>query len=124
MHFLERRNDIVALKASCYIARTSLRIIDFELRPLLFGLSSLYSREVTFLFFGILSIVAMETGMSRNGQNGVPAYQRIQGAIRERIDAGELKPGDAVTSERELAKVHRVSLMIQPTRRQRISLGP
>src|SRR5438876_4981261 len=53
----------------------------------------------------------METGMSRNGQNGVPAYQRIQGAIRERIDAGELKPGDAVTSERELAKVHQVSLM-------------
>src|SRR5207237_5306316 len=31
--------------------------------------------------------------------------------IRERIDAGELKPGYAVTSERELAKVHRVSLM-------------
>src|SRR5947208_4759015 len=53
----------------------------------------------------------METGMSRNGQNGVPAYQRIQGAIRERIDAGELKPGDAVKSERELAKIHRVSLM-------------
>src|SRR5207244_12873110 len=53
----------------------------------------------------------METGMSRDGQNGVPAYQRIQGAIRERIDAGELKPGDAVTSERELAKIHRVSLM-------------
>src|SRR6266513_5429666 len=53
----------------------------------------------------------METGMSRNGQNGVPAYQRIQSSIRERIDAGELKPGDAVTSERELAKVHRVSLM-------------
>src|SRR6266513_2471629 len=53
----------------------------------------------------------METGMSRNGQNGVPAYQRIQSSIRERIDAGELKPGDAVSSERELAKVHRVSLM-------------
>jgi GntR family transcriptional regulator len=49
--------------------------------------------------------------MPQNGQNGVPAYQRIQGAIRERIDAGELKPGDAVASERELAKVHRVSLM-------------
>ncbi len=31
--------------------------------------------------------------MSRNGQNGVPAYQRIQSSIRERIDAGELKPG-------------------------------
>src|SRR5258708_9321950 len=53
----------------------------------------------------------METAMSRNGQNGVPAYQRIQGAIRERIDAGELKPGDAVASERELAKIHKVSLM-------------
>src|SRR6266705_3088234 len=53
----------------------------------------------------------METRMSRNGQNGVPAYQRIQSSIRERIDAGELKPGDAVASERELAKVHRVSLM-------------
>src|SRR5215813_3008852 len=49
--------------------------------------------------------------MARDGQNGVPAYQRIQGAIRQRIDAGELKPGDAVTSERELAKIHRVSLM-------------
>src|SRR5262250_3127627 len=49
--------------------------------------------------------------MGRDGQNGVPAYQRIQGAIRQRIDAGELKPGDAVTSERELAKIHKVSLM-------------
>src|SRR5215468_1552881 len=52
-----------------------------------------------------------EPTMARDGQNGVPAYQRIQGAIRQRIDAGELKPGDAVTSERELAKIHRVSLM-------------
>ena len=49
--------------------------------------------------------------MARNGQNGMPAYQRIQGAIRERIDAGQLKPGDAVNSERELAKIHGVSLM-------------
>src|SRR5690349_12768836 len=49
--------------------------------------------------------------MSRNGQNGMPAYQRIQGAIRERIEAGELRPGDAVTSERELARLHGVSLM-------------
>jgi len=53
----------------------------------------------------------MEIAMARNGQNGMPAYQRIQGAIRERIDAGELKPGDAVNSERELAKIHGVSLM-------------
>src|SRR5690349_9669411 len=49
--------------------------------------------------------------MSRNGQNGMPAYQRIQGAIRERIEAGELRPGDAVDSERELARLHSVSLM-------------
>ena len=52
--------------------------------------------------------------MSVNGQNGqkaVPAYQKIQGSIRERIDGGELKPGDAVASERELARLHSVSLM-------------
>lgn len=51
--------------------------------------------------------------MSTTTENGnaLPAYQRIQAAIRERIDAGELKPGDAVDSERELAKLHRVSLM-------------
>ena len=49
--------------------------------------------------------------MSSNGQNGIPAYQRIQGAIRGRIKSGELKPGEPVASERELARVHRVSLM-------------
>jgi GntR family transcriptional regulator len=43
--------------------------------------------------------------------NGMPAYQRIQGAIRKRIDAGQLRPGDAVASERDLAKIHQVSLM-------------
>ena len=41
----------------------------------------------------------------------VPAYQRIQGTIRKRIQAGELLPGDPVASERELARAHRVSLM-------------
>jgi GntR family transcriptional regulator len=41
----------------------------------------------------------------------LPAYQRIQGAIRKRIDAGQLHPGDAVASERDLAKIHQVSLM-------------
>jgi GntR family transcriptional regulator len=41
----------------------------------------------------------------------VPAYQRILGVIRKRIEAGELLPGDAVASERELARAHRVSLM-------------
>src|ERR1700687_5057985 len=43
--------------------------------------------------------------------NGVPAYRRIQGAIRKVIDAGGLRPGDLVPSERELARVHDVSLM-------------
>src|SRR5277367_3317530 len=41
----------------------------------------------------------------------VPAYQRILGVIRKRIEAGELLPGDTVASERELARAHRVSLM-------------
>lgn len=49
--------------------------------------------------------------MGSNDHNGTPAYQRIQKAIREQIEAGQLKPGDAVASERELAKMHRVSLM-------------
>src|ERR1700683_3029882 len=43
--------------------------------------------------------------------NGIPAYRRIQGAIRKVIEAGELRPGDLVASERELAKIHNVSLM-------------
>ena len=49
--------------------------------------------------------------MGSNDHNGTPAYQRIQRAIREQIEGGELKPGDAVASERELARMHRVSLM-------------
>lgn len=40
-----------------------------------------------------------------------PAYKRIQVSIRERIDSGELKAGDVVDSERELARIHGVSLM-------------
>jgi GntR family transcriptional regulator len=40
-----------------------------------------------------------------------PAYKRIQRAIRRRIEIGELKAGDVVDSERELAKLHSVSLM-------------
>ena len=43
--------------------------------------------------------------------NGTPAYKRIQNSIRKRIEAAELKPGNAVASERELAKIHNVSLM-------------
>lgn len=44
-------------------------------------------------------------------RNGTPAYKRIQGAILKRIQTGQLKPGDSVDSERELARIHRVSLM-------------
>jgi GntR family transcriptional regulator len=44
-------------------------------------------------------------------RNGVPAYQRIQGAVRRIITSGGLRPGDAVPSERELARIHEVSLM-------------
>jgi len=45
------------------------------------------------------------------GKNGTPAYRRIQAAILKRIEDAHLKPGDAVGSERELAGLHRVSLM-------------
>ena len=44
-------------------------------------------------------------------KSGLPAYKRIQDAILKRLDTGELKPGDVVDSERELARIHGVSLM-------------
>jgi GntR family transcriptional regulator len=49
--------------------------------------------------------------MPGNHRNGTPVYKRIQNAIRKRIEASELNPGDAVASERELARMHKVSLM-------------
>ena len=49
--------------------------------------------------------------MAQNGRNGTPAYKRIRSVIWKRIEAGELKPGDMVDSERALARTHRVSLM-------------
>src|SRR5260370_21473690 len=49
--------------------------------------------------------------MPAKNRNGLPAYQRIQSGIRKRIEAGQLRSGDAVTSERDLAKLHQVSLM-------------
>ncbi|HYK39223.1 MAG TPA: GntR family transcriptional regulator [Candidatus Eremiobacteraceae bacterium] len=49
--------------------------------------------------------------MPQKSHSGLPAYQRIQVTIRKRIDAGQLRPGDAVSSERDLAKLHQVSLM-------------
>ena len=44
-------------------------------------------------------------------KNGTPVYKRIQDSIRTRIEAAELHPGDPVASERELARLHKVSLM-------------
>jgi GntR family transcriptional regulator len=49
--------------------------------------------------------------MSGNNRNGTPVYKRIQNSIRKRIEGSGLRPGDAVASERELAKLHGVSLM-------------
>ena len=43
--------------------------------------------------------------------NGTPVYKRIQDAIRSHIEDSELKPGDPIASERELARTHGVSLM-------------
>ncbi len=48
---------------------------------------------------------------NQSRSNGLPAYQRIQGSLRKRIEAGDLRTGDAVPSERDLAKIHQVSLM-------------
>src|SRR5437763_12547632 len=49
--------------------------------------------------------------MPRKAHSSIPAYQRIQSSIRRRIDAGHLRPGDPVSSERDLARLHEVSLM-------------
>jgi GntR family transcriptional regulator len=49
--------------------------------------------------------------MGKNNGNGMPAYRRIQNAILKRVESGGLKPGDPVDSERELARIHGVSLM-------------
>jgi len=49
--------------------------------------------------------------MAGTQSNGTPVYKRIQNAIRQHIEASELKPGDLVASERELARTHGVSLM-------------
>jgi len=45
------------------------------------------------------------------GANSLPAYRKIQNAVLRQIESGRLRPGDAVDSERALAKLHRVSLM-------------
>jgi len=45
------------------------------------------------------------------GTNSLPAYRKIQNAVQRQIESGRLRPGDAVDSERALARLHRVSLM-------------
>lgn len=49
--------------------------------------------------------------MPQINRSSMPAYQRIHTVIRRRIEAGQLRPGDAITSERDLARLHKVSLM-------------
>ena len=49
--------------------------------------------------------------MSQALKNGTPAYKQIQGEIVKRLELGLLRPGDLVDSERELARIHGVSLM-------------
>jgi GntR family transcriptional regulator len=49
--------------------------------------------------------------MSHVRKNGVPAYKQIQGTIVKRLEFGQLRPGDLVDSERELSRIHGVSLM-------------
>jgi GntR family transcriptional regulator len=49
--------------------------------------------------------------MAQSSRNGTPAYKRIRSVIWKRIETGQLKPGDVVDSERELARIHQVSLM-------------
>jgi GntR family transcriptional regulator len=56
-----------------------------------------------------LQAVAAKEKMANRSEE--PAYKQIQNAIRRRIDAGQLKPGNPVPSERELARLHKVSLM-------------
>ncbi len=54
------------------------------------------------------------TGTSRrrtSSRAGLPAYRRIDGDIRSRIEGGALAPGDRIESERQLAGRYGVSLM-------------
>jgi GntR family transcriptional regulator len=50
-------------------------------------------------------------GMKQNQCNGEPVFRKIQSAIPEQIEAGQLRTDDPVDSERELARIHQVSLM-------------
>jgi len=58
--------------------------------------------------FGLVETLTVSTTLRHLDE---PVYRRIQEAIRHKIVTGQLKPGDIVPSERELARIHRVSLM-------------
>src|SRR3977135_2143547 len=49
--------------------------------------------------------------MPSKNRNGLPAYQRIKNVLRKSIESGEIHPGGGLASERDLAKIHQVSLM-------------
>ncbi len=49
--------------------------------------------------------------MPQKNRNGVPAYQRIQGTIRKRIEAGQLHTGCPVASAGSVSKVHPAGVM-------------
>lgn len=54
---------------------------------------------------------SLKNVMSGSLRNTTPVYKRIQNNIRNHIASANLKPGDPVASERELAKAYKVSLM-------------
>jgi GntR family transcriptional regulator len=54
---------------------------------------------------------ALPSSPAPRDSSRIPAYKLIQRAITQRIESGELKPGDRIDSERELARIHGVSLM-------------
>src|SRR5579871_6152927 len=104
----------------------SFAMMDFRLRETLRANPSLPAQAVVlysrtddtgmrgrYCGWGLLA-VRLARGLRmrmRNGRNGTPAYKKIQNVIRRRIEGGQLKIGDAVDSERELARIHGVSLM-------------
>ena len=60
---------------------------------------------------GSQKAVPAKIGEGGGRSGNLPAYRQIQAALRERIKSGELKTGDVVPSERELARTYVVSLM-------------
>ena len=55
-----------------------------------------------------------------DGRNTVPMYARIYEQVRSRIRSGELKIGDRIESERQLARsfLADVEVLVKPTARR------